>query len=58
MLCLCAFCPQAVLAELAAEAAGHGELLRAMTADTKELHGAVSKLGKVRRALLCAASLL
>lgn len=40
--------PQAVLAELAAEAAGQGELLKGMTGDTKELHGAVSKLGKVR----------
>lgn len=39
--------PQAVLAELAAEVAGQGELLKAMTADTKELHGTVSKLGKV-----------
>ncbi|PRW51023.1 RMD5-like protein A isoform A [Chlorella sorokiniana] len=39
--------PQAVLAEVAAELAGQGELLKTMTGDTKELHGAVSKLGKI-----------
>lgn len=42
--------PAAVLAELAAELAG-GELLRGVTADTKELHGAVGRLGKARLAL-------
>lgn len=39
--------PQAVLAGLHAELAGAG-VAKAMTADTKELHGSVSKLGKVR----------
>lgn len=49
--------PQAVLAELAAEVAGQGELLKAMTADTKELHGTVSKLGKVRHRVPCSGQL-
>lgn len=38
--------PQAVLAGLHAELAGAG-VAKAMTADTKELHGSVSKLGKI-----------
>ena len=38
--------PQAVLQELHAELAA-ADVARAMTADTKDLHGAVSKLGKV-----------
>ncbi|KAL4447903.1 hypothetical protein ABPG75_005122 [Micractinium tetrahymenae] len=38
--------PQAVLAELQAELAG-AELAAGMTGATKELHGAVSKLGKI-----------
>lgn len=38
--------PQAVLQELHAELAA-ADVARAMTADTKDLHGAVSKLGKI-----------